>query len=177
MDHLHNGIFYSLIKTSEDKLRKRVDLFVYDDKGRVLVGDSRYHNNVMFPGGGVDDGLSIDQAARREALEEAGVSVGKIHGIGMKPMVIKWTDETIELNKKKGRDFTGNKQYFRAAPIVGSDKELYATEGDALKNQRWMKIDKAVNILENYAKTKGEYYDLVEMEAESLKRLKEQINS
>jgi 8-oxo-dGTP pyrophosphatase MutT (NUDIX family) len=46
---------------------------VVDDEGRVLLVHRAYYDDWSFPKGGVDKGETIEQAARREVREEAGL--------------------------------------------------------------------------------------------------------
>ncbi len=64
-----------------------VALFDEDDQARVLLtvrsGELRSHRGeVAFPGGRLDEGETVDQAARREAFEEVGLDPATVTVIG-----------------------------------------------------------------------------------------------
>ena len=59
---------------SKKKIRQRVEVYLYDDKGRVLASRKQegHSNNVenswKFPGGGLEGSAGINETAKREAL-------------------------------------------------------------------------------------------------------------
>jgi 8-oxo-dGTP diphosphatase len=66
-----------LAAPASDAPRIRAAAAILDDRGRVLLvrhrkGGAEYH---LLPGGGVDPGETLEQAARREVLEETGYKV------------------------------------------------------------------------------------------------------
>jgi 8-oxo-dGTP pyrophosphatase MutT (NUDIX family) len=64
----------SLMKESiEQKEKVSAGGIVLDDEGRVLMVHRPRYDDWSFPKGGVDSGETIEQAALREVLEEAGL--------------------------------------------------------------------------------------------------------
>lgn len=68
INYLHNGTISSL---------KSVVCVVFDEHGKVLVGKSTANDirkgKWCFPGGGIKDGETINNAAERECREETGI--------------------------------------------------------------------------------------------------------
>lgn len=63
-----------------------VDCVVMDTKGRVLLirrGNEPYKGRLALPGGFVDVGETIENACRRELLEETGIKAGRLRLIGV----------------------------------------------------------------------------------------------
>lgn len=62
------------------------DCVVFDAKGRVLLVRRKYppfKGRYALPGGFVEIGETVEQACRRELLEETGVTAGKLHLVGV----------------------------------------------------------------------------------------------
>ncbi len=63
-----------------------VDCVVLDGEGRVLLirrGRPPFAGAYAFPGGFVDVGETVENAARRELMEETGVKAGKLALVGV----------------------------------------------------------------------------------------------
>ncbi len=67
------------IKNNHDKpYRNNVGMIVFNSQGEVLVGDRiDYPEKFQFPQGGIDEGESPEEAAKRELYEEIGLALEK----------------------------------------------------------------------------------------------------
>jgi 8-oxo-dGTP pyrophosphatase MutT (NUDIX family) len=124
-------------------VRPRVALWLHDGKGNLLVQDDRSKGlSFKFPGGGIDPGQTVNDAAKLEALEEVGYRLASppkaIPGIRAK--TIPWRAKFLEYAANKGRGkYTASKHYHRLALAGGRDEALLGSEGDALKSS-WVPI-------------------------------------
>jgi 8-oxo-dGTP diphosphatase len=62
------------------------DCVLFDGKGRVLLvrrGNPPFKGRHALPGGFVDIGESVEDACRRELMEETGVKAGKLRLLGV----------------------------------------------------------------------------------------------
>jgi 8-oxo-dGTP pyrophosphatase MutT (NUDIX family) len=127
-------------KEAEGVYRPRVELFLHDGKGNVLANKS--DKGWQFPGGGIEEGQDIFDAARREALEEVGYKIRRPKALGTASMV-PWPEWYKEVARKKGRgQFEGQKTHAVVAQIGKTDKKLLGSEGDALTNLKFVSLKK-----------------------------------
>ena len=62
------------------------DCVIFDSRGRVLLirrGHPPYAGSYALPGGFVEIGERVEEACRREALEETGIEVGELRLVGV----------------------------------------------------------------------------------------------
>lgn len=153
-------------KTAAEQMRYRpkVQAFLYQPDGRILASKSqsagsglRPSNNYKFPGGGIEEGESMQDATRKELLEEAGwTTSGDPHHIGSAK--IKWDDAFRQQALKKGRDYHGEVSHFVAAPAGQRDTSKFGSEGDALEGADFVHIDDLIKDLRQTSRDKNNEY-------------------
>jgi 8-oxo-dGTP pyrophosphatase MutT (NUDIX family) len=170
----------------KNKIRPRVEVYLYDDKGRVLAsrGQEGHSNNVStswkFPGGGIESDAGINETARREALEEAGFTTsGRMHAIDSRPKLTKWPDFfRKDMKKQKGRDFHAQYTYFRAAPIGKKDDSELGADKDTLKGMEMVPINTLIKDLESSINNPDNKYHTFDRERlKGLKALNSRLES
>ncbi len=152
------------IATVAERYRPKVQAFLYQPDGRILASKSqsagsglRPGNNYKFPGGGIEEGESMEDATRKELLEEAGwTTSGNPHHIGSAK--IKWDDAFRQQALKKGRDYHGEISHFVAAPAGQRDTSKFGSEGDALEGADFVHIDDLIKDLRQTSKDKNNEY-------------------
>lgn len=65
------------------KLRRAARAVVFNDRGEVSLEHATKHNYYKLPGGGIEEGETIEEALRREIREESGVEIKIGAEIGM----------------------------------------------------------------------------------------------
>ncbi len=95
----------------------------------------------LFPGGGIEEGESPEQAFIREAKEEAGCDVQIISLLG----------KTLEFRNKPARKY---EIYFFIAQVVGEKGEPTSTqENEQGMVIEWFSKEKALSVLEDQIET------------------------
>ena len=95
----------------ESNYRLNVGLIIVNTYGKVLICKRKNSNQWQFPQGGIDEGESPIEAAKREIFEEVGIKPSKIKVLGK---IKDWVKYEIpkELSKKsfKKKGIVGQKQ-------------------------------------------------------------------
>ncbi len=73
--------------TEQSKYKKAARAVIVDDKNRVAIIDVRNGEYFKIPGGGIEEGETVDQAVRREAMEEAGSEIKIVQDLGEQKFV------------------------------------------------------------------------------------------
>jgi 8-oxo-dGTP pyrophosphatase MutT (NUDIX family) len=149
-----------------NEYRDRVALWLHDNAGNLLVQDDRDRGlGLKFPGGGIDPGQSVNDAAIREALEEVGYSLAdKPKAIpGVRARKIEWDPVFSAEASAKGRNYKGSKHYHRMAQAGERDEALLGSEGDALK-ANWMPIAEVLEATRSAAANPDNKYNYFDEE-------------
>ena len=168
LDQLKKHLDAKGIKTaaSDPNYRDRVALWLHDGKGNLLVQDDRDRGlGLKFPGGGIDEGQSVNDAAMREALEEVGYSLAdKPRAIpGVRAKKIDWDPIFSAEAAAKGRNYKGSKHYHRLALAGEPDESLLGSEGDALA-AKWMPIAEVLEATRSAAANPDNKYNYFDKE-------------
>jgi len=152
-----------------DAYRRKVDVFVHDDTGRILASQTP-RGSYQFPGGGIDPGETPNQAAKREILEEVAWQIGRPRAIpGVRPSVVPWSDKLKEEYARKGRIFEGTKTYPRFAPAVQQDESVLGADDDVM-DAKFVDIPTLVAALT--ASSQDPSHDFQAYDVEKLKALR-----
>lgn len=133
-----------------DKYRPNVGVVLFNPSGRVWLG-RRVRTpgpyNWQFPQGGVDAGEDWEAAARRELLEETGVSSAQV--LAATPDWITYDFPPGHGGSKAARGYLGQKQKWFAMRFTGDDAEvdLQAHPPIEFDAWRWGRLDEVPDLI------------------------------
>ncbi|MFQ5531286.1 MAG: NUDIX domain-containing protein [Candidatus Nanoarchaeia archaeon] len=134
--------------TEKLPLRKNCEGYFLDGKGNILAKKSD-GGQIIFPGGGVNEGETPEKGLLREAHEETGVVIkGKLKKL--RTLTILWDKDWITSKKQRNRykKFKGDKMYFYKGKIDKIEKPKIKDE-DYWKGKKLIPIREAINDIEN----------------------------
>ena len=152
--------------TNSPEYRDRVALWLHDNKGNILVRDDRPKGlGLKLPGGGIDPGQSVNEAAMREALEEVGYQLAdKPRALpGVRAKKVDWDPIFLAEAAAKGRHYKGSKHYHRLARAGEVDTSILGSEGDALGGS-WMPISEVLEATRSAATNPDNKYNYFDEE-------------
>lgn len=131
------------------------------EKGKVLLSWEERKNVYMSPGGGVEEGETLEECVVRELCEEAGLRVKPIKHL---LRVDEYCFETLWVNN-----------YF-VCEIEG-ECERHLTESEEYNGVKpvWIDIEKAIEIFSEYESKREDQASLYLREYTVLKKLKDKI--
>tara|TARA_Y100000592_G_scaffold3055_1_gene4471 strand:- start:784 stop:3561 length:2778 start_codon:yes stop_codon:yes gene_type:complete len=128
-------------KTASERLRTTI--FGVDPEGNLLHGFGG-QGFYKFPGGGVDPGESLSEAAKRELLEEAGYDVESIEELPG----LDTTDAVASSSAKGHMGHGSSRTKYLLARLGKRNESLLGSEGDAIANLQTAPIEEVLQGLE-----------------------------
>jgi putative (di)nucleoside polyphosphate hydrolase len=145
------------------RFRPNVGIVLARHDGKVWLGrraDTPGPRNWQFPQGGVDEGESLEEAARRELYEETGAR--SVSLLGRTEEWIAYRFPEGYRRSKAARGWLGQKQIWFAFRFTGDDSEFdlaihHQVEFD---RWRWADLDEALDSVADFKR--GTYRHVIE---------------
>ncbi|MFH1632080.1 MAG: NUDIX domain-containing protein [bacterium] len=145
-------------------LRKSARAVVFNDDGEVSMINATKKNFFKLPGGGVKLGENIEEALRRELLEEVGCEVEILDEVGV---IIEYRNMIDQIHVS----------YCFTAKVVGDVCVPKYTEKEKADGMEpaWLKIDEAINAVKESKPEMIIGKFMVKRELEFLKEVKSKL--
>lgn len=129
-----------MIDRNELPYRQSTLAIVTNQNGKFLIVNKQAYEPDKywsFPGGGVDEGETPEQAVMRELIEELESDKFEIVGKSNQPYQYEWPDEITEKTfKGKGKYFRGTQLTQFWVKFTGNEDEVEA--GDGIRTVKWV---------------------------------------
>lgn len=131
---------------TEGKYRLNALAVVFNAEGKVLLcaRSDCYDHPWQFPQGGIEEGETPEEAARRELFEETSISSVELAAALPAPQYYDFPPEVLEKFRKLGRKNIGQKQYSFLFRFVGKDSEINLGENGEFRSWKWAEMSEAV---------------------------------
>ena len=117
--------------------RKGVSALIINPKGKFLIENLNSFEEQFYaiPGGGVEEGESLEEAAYREVKEELGIDAKSLELIGKGETPLQFTFKTPKV--KNGVEIIGSERHFFGFKFIGDDNEIKLQE-DEVRAYKWV---------------------------------------
>ncbi len=113
-------------------------LIINKEKEFLLVNLETFEENkYAIPGGGLEDGESLEDAAYREIYEEVGIQRISLElvGRGTKPIMYNFRSKLV----RNGIEYTGSLRNFLGFQFLGDSDDILLKEGE-VRTFKWVRF-------------------------------------
>ncbi|MFA6297489.1 MAG: NUDIX domain-containing protein [Candidatus Paceibacterota bacterium] len=89
-----------------------------------------------IPGGGVEEGETLEESVYREIQEELGINTDSLELVGKSDSPLQFIFKTPKINKK-GKEYIGSERHFFGFKFIGDNNEIKLQE-DEVRHYKWV---------------------------------------
>ncbi len=121
--------------------RKGVSAIIINKKNEFLLVNLESFEDKYFaiPGGGVEEGESLENAVYREIYEELNIKKKSLQFVGQSNIPIRFKFKVIKMIRDD-KDYEGSERYFFGFRFVGADNEIQLKKGE-VRSYKWVTYD------------------------------------
>ena len=118
--------------------RKGVSALITNSSNEFLLVNLESFENKYFsvPGGGLEQGETLEAAVYREVHEELGIEKNSLKFVGKSQDSVRFKFKVIKMTRD-GKNHKGSERYFFGFRFVGTDDEIHPKEGE-IRAYRWV---------------------------------------
>lgn len=118
--------------------RKGVSALIINSNNEFLLVNliSFEERYFAIPGGGLEDGETLEDAVYREVQEELGITANSLELVGKSDLPLQVIFKTPKINKK-GEEYAGSERYFFGFKFIGNNNEIKLQE-DEVRDYKWV---------------------------------------
>lgn len=118
--------------------RKGISALIVNPKKEFLLVNLVSFEERFFaiPGGGLEKGEELEEAAYREIKEELGIESSSLEKIGVSNHPLIFTFKTPKINSE-GKEYLGSERHFFAFKFIGTDDDIHLAENE-VRAYKWV---------------------------------------
>jgi putative (di)nucleoside polyphosphate hydrolase len=121
--------------------RKGVSALIINENNEFLIVnlDSFGPQYFAIPGGGIEEGETLEQAVYREMQEELSIQKCDLKFLGKSENPVRVNFKTIKLSRE-GVEYTGSERYFFGFRFTGDMDSIQPAAGE-VRSYKWVSIE------------------------------------
>lgn len=121
--------------------RKGVSAIIVNKKNEFLLVNLESFEEKYFaiPGGGVEQGETLEKAVYREIYEELGIKHEDLLFVGQSEKPLRFKFKEIKLNRD-GVEYEGSERYFFGFEFTGDESCIKIQEGE-IRSYKWVSYE------------------------------------